>query len=91
MSSLMRWKDDQWVDALMMDCDGCEYSLAKDVFLEDPSFPHKIGQLTIEIHVSRIWLNSTEHTYSFGKLLKQLEDAGVYLADAEVGGCAPSD
>ena len=91
MPSLMKWKQDKWVDVLKMDCEGCEYSLARDVFVEDPSFFHKIGQLAIEIHVSRVWLNTTEHLYALGKLLKQLQDAGLYLADAVVGGCAPSD
>ena len=74
-----------------MDCEGCEYSLAKDVTLEDPLVFHKVGQLAIEIHVSKRWLNSTEHMYSFRKLLKLLEGAGLHLADADVAGCASYD
>lgn len=91
MPNLMRWRGDEWVDVLKMDCEGCEYSLAKDVSLEDPLFFHKIGQFAIEIHVSKRWLNSTEHMYSFGKLLQQLDEAGLHLADAAIGGCASYD
>eukprot|EP00890_Picochlorum_soloecismus_P006466 jgi/Picsp_1/6820/NSC_04159-R1_hypothetical protein VOLCADRAFT_115955 [Volvox carteri f. nagariensis] len=74
-----------------MDCEGCEYSLAKDVAFEDPSFFKKIGQFAVEIHVSKVWLNSTEHLYSLGRVLQYLEEAGFRLAHSAIGGCAPLD
>ena len=89
--SLMRWRRDDRVDVLKMDCEGCEYSLAKDVVLEDPDFFHKVGQFAVEIHVSKVWLDSTEHLYSLGKLLKVMEEAGLRLSHASVEGCAPAD
>ena len=91
MPALMKWRRDEYVDILKMDCEGCEYSLAKDVLLEDPTFFHKIGQFAVEIHVSKVWIPTTEELYALGKLFELLYDAGLYLAHASVEGCASYD
>ena len=91
MPSLMKWRGDKYVDILKMDCEGCEYSLAKDVLLEDPTFFHKIGQFAFEIHVSKVWIATIEEIYALGKLFELLYDAGLQLAHASVGGCASYD
>lgn len=91
MPSLMKWRNDERVDILKMDCEGCEYSLAKDIAFEDPSFFDKVGQFAVEVHLSKVWLNSTEHLYSLGKLFQYLEDAGFRLAHSTVEGCATYD
>ena len=71
--------------------EGCEYSLAKDVVLEDPNFFHNVDQFAVEMHVSKAWLNDDETLYSFGKLLKILDEAGLKLQDAKIGGCSKVD
>lgn len=91
MPSLMKWRRDKYVDILKMDCEGCEYSLARDVLSEDPTFFHKIGQFAFEIHVSKVWIATVEEIYALGKLFELLYDAGLHLAHASVGGCASYD
>lgn len=91
MPRLMKWREDERVDVLKMDCEGCEYSLAKDVAFEDPLFFEKVGQFAVEIHVTKVWLKSAEHLYSLGRLLQQLESAGLRLAHSEITSCAPKD
>lgn len=31
-----------------MDCEGCEYALARDVLAEDPAFFHHVSQFAVE-------------------------------------------
>jgi hypothetical protein len=57
-----------YVDVLKLDCEGCEIALARDILTEDPTFLDRVGQLTIEIHASKAWINTKEQLYYFGLL-----------------------
>jgi hypothetical protein len=43
---------------------GCEYSLARDILAEDPTFLHRVDQFSFEAHVSKQWLDSAEALYT---------------------------
>jgi len=88
--SLRRALDIPTLNVLKMDCEGCEYSLARDVLTEDPDFfKNHLDQITIETHVSREWLNTTETLYYYGMLFKLLKDAGFRLHETYIGSCSP--
>jgi hypothetical protein len=53
MPGLRRWLGHERVTILKADCEGCEYSLARDVLEEDPDFFQHIDQFTVEVHYSR--------------------------------------
>ena len=89
--SLMKWRRDERIDVLKMDCEGCEYSIAKDVCLESPQFFESVGQFAVEIHMSKVWLNSSEYIFSLGKLFQALDEAKLKLAHSSIRGCAPAD
>jgi len=74
---------------LKMDCEGCEYALARDIVRDDPSFFEHVDQFVVEVHLAREWLNSTETLYYYGMLLKKLDDAGLRAHDVRALGCAP--
>lgn len=88
MPGLLTWTKFPRISVLKMDCEGCEYSLAQDVVMEDPSFFFKVDQLAIEMHMSKSWISTPEHLYSLGLLFSLLDSAGLSLQDAEIGGCA---
>jgi hypothetical protein len=79
----------EYISVLKMDCEGCEYSLARDVLEHDPDFFTHVGQFAVEVHYSRRWLKNKMHLHSFASLLELLEDAGMDLVHFEIGGCAP--
>jgi hypothetical protein len=76
---------------LKMDCEGCEYSLARDILSIDPTFLHNVDQFAVEIHYSKKWLKSLVHLHALAALVELLEDAGMDLVHFGIGGCAPSD
>ena len=79
------------VNVLKMDCEGCEYALARDILREDPRFLHSIDQLAIEIHVSRKWLKSEEHAHHLGMLYALAKEAGLRVVETVFGSCHPDD
>lgn len=89
MPSLRKWLGHNRIAILKMDCEGCEYSLAEDVAVEDPHFFDHVDQFAIEVHVSKNWLHSEDALRSLGMLYRYLEDAGLELQHAEVLGCDP--
>lgn len=74
---------------LKMDCEGCEYGLARDVIKDDPTFFNHIDQVALETHTARQWLNTTETVYYYGVLMKLLSNAGLILQDVRAASCAP--
>jgi hypothetical protein len=74
---------------LKMDCEGCEYSLARDVLAEDPDFFGRIDNFVVEIHYSKRWIKSVDYLHSLAALLHLLEDAGLELIHFELSGCSP--
>lgn len=76
-----------YLDIVKIDCEGCEVALARDILLEDPSFLEHVGQISIETHGNRNWVNSTEELYYWSLMFPLLEDAGFSLVWSSVFGC----
>jgi hypothetical protein len=79
------------IDILKMDCEGCEYSLARDIEEQDSRFFEYVNQFVVEFHISKRWIETSQHLLNFGKLLYFLEKADLHLIDASLDGCAPQD
>jgi hypothetical protein len=75
------------IPILKMDCEGCEYAIARDVLLEEPTFFHSVDQFTFEVHLNILWLNDVEQFYYYAMLFKLLRKAGLVLAGSSIGGC----
>ncbi|KAI9033219.1 hypothetical protein DFJ74DRAFT_165030 [Hyaloraphidium curvatum] len=78
------------VTVLKMDCEGCEYSLARDVAMEDPHFFQRVGQFALEIHTGKAWARSDRHVHYLGLLFAQLQAANLELQHAVIVRCGPS-
>jgi len=89
--SLLKWVKWDYIDVLKMDCEGCEYALARDILAEDPKFFERVGQFAIELHVSRVWINSLEPILNLGKLYLLMEESGMRLVSADIHDCHPDD
>jgi hypothetical protein len=76
------------VDIIKLDCEGCEVALSRDILAEDASFLHHVDQLSIETHVTKTWINSTEEVYYFGLQFALLEEAGFQLEWSNIFGCS---
>jgi hypothetical protein len=90
MPSLVKFLQLSYVHVLKMDCEGCEYALPRDVLLEDITLFHRIGQISLEVHVSKIWIDNDETLYYFGLLFELMEEAGLELAWSHLTSCHPS-
>lgn len=77
--------------ALKMDCEGCEYALARDIQKDDPDFFEHVLQLNIEFHAPVNFQTSDEHVYAMGRLMRLLKLAGLTLVHVDDGKCGPSD
>ena len=77
-----------YIDVLKMDCEGCEYALARDVLAEDPEFFTRVGQFVVEIHTDSRFLRDNNHALALGRLAVLLERAGLRLAGGHITGCA---
>lgn len=76
---------------LKMDCEGCEYALARDIIIEDPNFFNRVEQFAVEIHVGKFLMKTKEHLQNFGRLVRLLSDAGLELQDASLAPCSEGD
>ena len=70
-----------------MDCEGCEYALARDGEAEEPDFFTHIDQMNIEFHMHRSFLSSTEQLQHLDRLLLQLRTARLHLAHVDPTSC----
>ena len=77
-----------YIDVLKMDCEGCEYSLARDVLAEDPLFFHRVGQFEFEAHVNTDFMTTERHAIWYGELFHLLEQAGMKLIKFCVAACS---
>jgi hypothetical protein len=76
------------INILKMDCEGCEFSLARDVENEMPDFFSTVDQVALEIHVSKFWIKTWTHVINLAKLFALLENNNLKLANAELVPCA---
>lgn len=88
---LMKAFRHEYVDILKMDCEGCEFSVARDVAIDDPRFFKNVGQFTLEVHISRSWMKSSEYTHFLGLLFHMLIREGFYLSWFKIQGCGKED
>ena len=75
------------LQVLKMDCEGCEYGLADDVLKHDERFFHKVDQIAIEIHTTKLIAQTKDHALALGRLFYLLEDAGLVLVDFDLSSC----
>ncbi|CAB9501427.1 expressed unknown protein [Seminavis robusta] len=87
MPALRKFLKLDYVDIMKIDCEGCEVALARDILAEDPTFFEHIGQLTIETHVTKAWIETYEELYYFGLQFPLLEEAGFVMVTSMVFGC----
>ena len=76
------------VHVIKLDCEGCEVAFARDILAEDPTFLHHVDQLSIETHVTKTWISSSEQLYYFGLQFPLLEEAGFQLELSNIFGCS---
>lgn len=76
-----------YLDIVKIDCEGCEVGMAQTILAEDPSFLSQVGQISIETHATRTWVNTTEELYYYALMFPLLEDAGFQLIWSSVFGC----
>ncbi|KAI9098353.1 hypothetical protein DFS34DRAFT_110660 [Phlyctochytrium arcticum] len=91
LPSLKSWLGTPHIDVLKMDCEGCEYSLARDVAALDPYFFANVDQLAIEIHISKAWIKSPAHAHYLGLLYHMLQYHGLHMVASDITPCAAND
>lgn len=92
--SLRKFLNIQKINVLKMDCEGCEYALARDVVLEEgitSDFFHRVDQFSLEVHMSKVWVGDKETIYYLGLLYKLLDEAGLKLHHFFIDHCSPTD
>lgn len=88
---LRLWQKHDNIAVLKMDCEGCEYALARDVLAEDGQFFTHVSQFTVEVHYSKKWLSTEEALHGLAALLYLLQEAKLELILADITHCAHAD
>ena len=73
---------------LKLDCEGCKYSLYRDIITHDAAFLHRVDQLVLEVHLSRTWAPTDGVFIEYGRLLGLLRRANFVVFDARFGHCS---
>lgn len=76
---------------LKMDCEGCEYEVAKAVAEEDPRLFARVDQVTLEVHVSRTWMRDVDDMFHLGMLFHMMQREGLQLQHASLDACGAKD
>jgi hypothetical protein len=76
---------------LKMDCEGCEYVIARDVLKYDASFFNKVYQFNFEVHAPKRFLTDSTDAHSLGELYHLLHKAGLRLVHSDGMGCGQND
>jgi len=87
LPQIRKFLDWDYVDIVKIDCEGCEVAMARDILAEDKSFLDRVGQISIETHATRTWVNTDEELYYYALQFPLLEDAGFKLIWSSVFGC----
>ncbi|KAL7529976.1 hypothetical protein ACHAXR_003254 [Thalassiosira sp. AJA248-18] len=87
MPQLRKFLGWNYIDIIKLDCEGCEVAMARDILAEDPTFLDNVGQISIETHGTRTWVNTTEELYYYALMFPLLEDAGFKLIWNAIFGC----
>ncbi|KAJ3407391.1 F-BAR and double SH3 domains protein 2 [Chytridiales sp. JEL 0842] len=88
LMKLMKWPK---LHVLKMDCEGCEFSIARDVALEDPLLFERIDNFALEVHATKVWMKTWRHAHYLGLLLAQLDKAGLVMHEYAPGPCWAPD
>ncbi|CAB9526172.1 expressed unknown protein [Seminavis robusta] len=76
-----------FADVLRLDCEGCEIAMMRDILVEDPTFFHKFGQVSVKKHAAEEFVKTEEDLYYFGLMFPLLEEAGFTLVSSRVLSC----
>lgn len=80
-----------WLDhplyALKMDCEGCEFVLARDILDHEPKFFDYVFQFNIEVHTPKPIMTLNEYSYDLGRLYRLLALSGLQLQQWDEGTC----
>ena len=75
------------LSALKMDCEACEFYVARDVLAHDPTFFERVDNFSFEVHVSKFFMDSVETMLGYGRLLVLLERANLRYVHSEIAPC----
>lgn len=89
---LMQFLGHKELAVLKMDCEGCEYAIAKDLFLHgDPRFFSRVEQFAFEAHVSKAWTKTSDHIHYLGLLYHILFREGFHMERRAALPCSGED
>ncbi|KAJ3225867.1 ribosomal RNA processing protein [Clydaea vesicula] len=85
--ALKRFLNHSRLSFLKIDCDGCEFALARDIAVEDPHFLKNLDQILIKFHVSKNWMKNEFYLHNMGLIFYLLEKFELKLVKFEIKLC----